>query len=344
LSCDLGMLFQLPTSRDKSTLEAIKISSLADANWKEKDFENLLAENLTSLIREEYLMVISQERPRQEEPDILALDEEGVLYIFELKRTKSEPKHLLQVMRYGQRFGVYDYDRLNDKYKKFEKESKKDLRQSHRDYFHLDEELSKKDFNRQQKFIVVTNGIDVETLRSIKYWKDKGLPIESLTYGIYRLGDMFLLDFHPYSGQKEEYEIAETSNHIVNTNATYRPNAYLEMLHDNKASAYGSRKHAIDSLQKHDRVFLYHTGIGICAVGRVTSEERTEIKGHERYVECVFKRKVDPIKHPDKALSAREINTALGTNWFFRQTRFSISDEEADKIENLFLKKFIVSS
>ena len=334
------MLFQLPSSKNKMTLEAIKISSLADAGWTEKNLENLLAENLTSLMREEYLMVISQERSMQEEPDILALDNEGVLYIFELKRTKSEPEHLLQVLRYGQRFGVYDYDRLDNKYKKFEKASKKDLLHSHREYFNLDETISKKDFNKKQKFVVVTNGIDVGTLRSIKYWRDKGLPIESLVYKLYKIGDIFLLDFNPYSGQKDEYDIAETNNHIVNTNVTYRPKVYLDMLNNNKASAYGSRKHAIDSIQKHDRVFLYHTGIGICAVGRVTSEEVKENKeDDEIYVECAFKRKINPVEKPKKALSAREINDELGTNWSFRPTRFSISDEEANKLKKLFIKK-----
>jgi len=333
------MLFQLPTSKEKLTLEAIKISSLVDAGWTEKDLENLLAGNLTSLIREEYLMVISQERPMQEEPDILALDKEGVLYIFELKRTKSEPEHLLQVMRYGQRFGVYDYDRLNDKYKKFEKASKKDLQHSHKEYFNLDEQISKTDFNKKQKFVVVTNGIDVGTLRSIKYWQDKGLPINPLIYKLYRVGDKFLLDFNPYSGQKDEYDIAETSNHIVNTNVTYRPKVYLDMLNNNKASAYGSRKHAIDSIQKNDRVFLYHTGIGICAVGRVTSKEVKEKEDDERYVECSFRKKINPTGNPEKALSAREINRELDENWSFRQTRFSISDEEANKIEKMFMKK-----
>lgn len=334
------MLFELPDPKDKMALEALKISSLADAGWTEKDLENLLAENLTSLIREEYLMVISQERPMQEEPDILALDRDGVLYIFELKRTKSEPKHLLQVMRYGQRFGVYDYERLDDKYRKFERASEKDLQHSHKEHFNLDERIPKMDFNKKQKFIVVTNGIDVGTLRSIKYWKDKGLPIEPLIYKLYRVGNTFLLDFDPYSGREDEYGMTETSNHIVNTNVTHAPKAYLDMIRENKASAYGSRKHAIDSIQKNDRVFLYHTGVGICAVGRVTSTEPKERNGgHERYVECTFARKIDPIVDSEKALSAREINNELGTNWAFRQTRFSISDEEADRIGELFLGK-----
>ena len=67
--------------------------------------------------------------------------------------------------------------------------------------------------------------------------------------------------------------------------------------------------------------------------------EVREKEDDERYVECSFRRKINPVGNPEKALSAREINRELGTNWFFRQTRFSISDEEANRIEKLFMKK-----
>jgi hypothetical protein len=334
------MLFNLPVSKNKLVLEPIKISSLADAGWTEKDLENLLAENLTSLMRQEYLMVISRERPRQEEPDILALDSEGVLYIFELKRTQSEPEHLLQVLRYGQRFGVYDYDQLNYKYGKFEKSHQEDLRNAHKEYFGLDEKLPEKEFNKKQRFIVVTNGVDVETLRSIKYWKEKQLPIEPLIYRLYKVEDTFVLDFAPYSGRKDEYEIAETTSHVVNTCVAHRPKAYIDMLDNNKVSAYGGRKDAINAIKKNDKVFLYHNGVGICAVGTVTSEKPKEnAENDEIYVNCPFRKKVNPVKNPEKALSAREINSELGANWSFRQTRFSLSDEDAKSIEKLFLSK-----
>ncbi len=87
------MLFKLTKGKEKR-LDPIRTRSLKEAGWKEKDLENAMAENITSLIREEFLMIISQERPRQEEPDILALDKDGVLYIFELKRTKSDPENM----------------------------------------------------------------------------------------------------------------------------------------------------------------------------------------------------------------------------------------------------------
>lgn len=88
------MLFEL-IKEDEKRIAPIRTSSLADAGWMEKDLENVLAQNITSLIDDEHLMVISQERPRQAEPDIIAIDKDGVLHIFELKRTKSDPENLL---------------------------------------------------------------------------------------------------------------------------------------------------------------------------------------------------------------------------------------------------------
>lgn len=123
-------------------------------------------------------------------------------------------------------------------------------------------------------------------------------------------------------------------------NKSHRPKAYKEMIDGKKASSYGGRKNAIDSVHKNDRVFLYHTGIGICAIGRVTSEYVKEREnGHERYVEITYTKTIDPEKEPDRALSARELNSELGTKWSFRQTRFSISDEEADILEKMFKEK-----
>lgn len=64
-------------------------------------------------------MPISKERKFQEEPDIMALDTNGNLYIFELKRWQAKEENLLQVLRYGQLFGNSSYEDLDNMYKSF---------------------------------------------------------------------------------------------------------------------------------------------------------------------------------------------------------------------------------
>ena len=59
-------------------------------------------------------MIIMQSRQWQEEPDLMAIDRDGHLYIFELKAWESQPENLLQVLRYGQIFkpSKYKIERL----------------------------------------------------------------------------------------------------------------------------------------------------------------------------------------------------------------------------------------
>ena len=334
------MLYELPDKKKvtEEGLKAIKETGLRKVSWKEEDLENLLANNITQLIREEYLMTIFQERSRQEEPDILALDATGKLYIFELKRHKSQEENLLQVLRYGQKFGIYDYKRIERLFKKYQK-GINSLQDTHKDYFDLENSIEKSDFNHEQKFVIVTAGLDFDTIRAIKYWDEKGLPVDSLIYKVYEISGKLIIDFDPY-GATDEFDIFETSNHIVNTNIKYEPDTYKEMLKEEKASAYFGKKTAVDSIQKGDRVFLYHSGVGICAVGKaidgVEMKEFHGVRDSEHFVSCKFIKKIDPEKEPEKALHAWEINQGLDLNWFFRNTRFSADDEIAKKLKRCF--------
>ncbi len=79
----------------------------------ERKSSNLGSKKIDEIVRTDQLMLIMQERSRQEEPDILAINQHGTLFIFELKRWENKSENILQVLRYGQKFGRYDYDKLN---------------------------------------------------------------------------------------------------------------------------------------------------------------------------------------------------------------------------------------
>ena len=80
------MLYKLNQYQNRNIYQKVKRVTLADIGWKEKDLENLISHNIQDFISSNDLMTIFNERVRQEEPDILALDSAGDLYIFELKR------------------------------------------------------------------------------------------------------------------------------------------------------------------------------------------------------------------------------------------------------------------
>ncbi len=107
------MLYKLNIEKIESS-SRMKIKSPAQFNVKEKDIEDFLQSRLNEVVSEDQLMLIGQERSWQEEPDLLAFDKNGQLYIFELKRWESEKENILQVMRYAQIFGRCTYVELQD--------------------------------------------------------------------------------------------------------------------------------------------------------------------------------------------------------------------------------------
>ena len=80
------MLFRLiPADESTGRIEPVPFQSFAQFGL-EKDLENLIAQNLFGVLFEHSpLMPIFQEQPLQAETDIYALNDEGELYIFELK-------------------------------------------------------------------------------------------------------------------------------------------------------------------------------------------------------------------------------------------------------------------
>lgn len=170
------MLYKL----DLQAIDYKKVNrvTLKSIGWKELDLQKLLSKHIRDFIYSNELMTIFNERPRQEEPDILALDRTGDLYIFELKRWSSKQENLLQVLRYGQLFGNSNYDELNELFQKYSS-SKEELSEVHARYFGLENNacLKNTDFNKQQHFLIVTNGLDQKTVEAISYWKKMGLRL-----------------------------------------------------------------------------------------------------------------------------------------------------------------------
>lgn len=334
------MLFHLDKD-NKEHLKQVKISTLSQFNFSEKDLEDIISKNISRVIPENQLMVLFQERPFDEAADIYALDIDGNLYIFELKRWKSQQENILQVLRYGQIFGQYSYDQLNGLLKKYRKDSEIDLAQAHFSYFeeNLDQPLESNEFNKEQYFVVVTNGIDADTLNAIKYWKEKGLNIESLPYKIYSIDNKPFIDINTYNPQGEIFIDKEEGFFIVNTNKTWMDSAYQDMLSNNKASAYYDRKSAITNIKKNDVVYLYHTGVGIIARGKatgnyLTSNVNTDID-EEFYIPLSFDWAINPTNTSQGSVAAWEINAELKSGHRFRQTVFSITKEMADVIDTL---------
>ena len=191
------MLYRL--SKEDNTIELMPYADFESLAKKEKDLENLLAENLGDLyIEDGQLMRIFQERARQEEPDLCALDKKGNLVLFELKRGEVQGDTTIQVMRYAQSWGQKSYYDLNEAYAKYcdkYKLPKQELKEAHKDAFGLDSALDYVQFNREQKMIIVGSSSDSRLVSAVDYWKAQGLSIDFIPYRIYLIGDEYYFEF-----------------------------------------------------------------------------------------------------------------------------------------------------
>lgn len=335
------MLYKLDTkAKDYKKVNRVTLSSFG---WKELDLQELLSNHIQDLISASELMTIFNERPRQEEPDILALDRHGDLYIFELKRWSSHQENLLQVLRYGQLYGNSNYDELNEMFRKYRKnnDAETELYEIHKQYFDLSDSsrLSKEEFNRKQHFLVVTNGLDQKTVEAIVYWKNNGLNIDAIVYWVFEINGEYFIEFNMYSPIEGFLEY-ESNTYILNTNYSNNEQHTEDMLREHKAAAYypGWRE-KIEKLQKGDIVFLYKSGIGIIAFGVATGKlEMQDCDGHHNYE---YYMKLDKFKKLKKPFAASEMKEVANQGFNFRQTMFSISEESRDLLIKEIKKKYL---
>ena len=312
--------------------EKKRSESLGTFGLDERALQDILFRSLDRLFPEDELVLLMQSRHWREEPDLMAIDKAGSLYIFELKIWEAQSENLLQVLRYGQLFGASQYDDLNRLYERIRDENQT-LEDAHKSKF--GGEIRKEDFNRKQVFVVMTNGLDYRTREAIQYWRRSGLDIRPWVYRVYQgLSKEMLLEISAFRVEDNPYEDIAEGYYILNTNFQDGSDTtdHDDMLANAKAAAYYKPwKFRIESLQKGDFVFLYQSGSGIVAVGKADGKlQRKPYHGNlddgeegvaEYSMNLVSFQRVSP------PLQASEIKTITGVNYVFMQTMFGIGED-----------------
>ena len=162
------------------------------------------------------------------------------------------------------------------------------------------------------------------------------------------------IQFDTYNPEDEILPEENTSYFIVNTNKTYMPNVWEDMLNDcstGKAAAYYDRKYSVCRISKGSRVYLYHTGVGVIASGVATSgyekadyqldKDAQPDKDAEFFVPLKFDWAVDESQWDAKVPKAWEINKRLNSSHRFRQTVFAITEDMANAIDCIAKKKSV---
>jgi hypothetical protein len=218
----------LSVDRTSKSADRVKGIRLRGFDLDERALQHILFSSLDRLIGDDELMMLRQARRGQEEPDLLALDRAGQLFIFEIKVWEARSENLLQVLRYGQKFGSYSYDDL-DRIWGETKHEDESLSRAHNARFAVS--LDPQDFNRKQVF-VITNGLDFRTREAVRYWRSSGLDMRPWIYRVYRmLADQMFIEISPFRTSDDPYE-------DVGRGLLYRE-------HEHKESSGRRSRHAI---------------------------------------------------------------------------------------------------
>ncbi len=322
----------LSVNLQSKTANRIRGKNLKSFGLDERSFQDILYRSLDKLIPDDELLLLMQSRHWQEEPDLMALDRDGKLYIFELKAWESRSENILQVLRYGQIFGRHKYENLNRLYKKFEHEEQ-NLKKAHAAVF--DNNLAEEKFNNAQVFVVMTNGIDHKTREAIQYWREQGLDVRPWIYRVYEgVNSEMLLEISTFSSRDNPYEDIAEGYYILNTNISNSRKDHESMLKENIAAAYFAPwKHKIENLSKGDVVFLYQSRAGIVATGKASGTLKIRnYQNNPNHVDEEYYMKLNHFFKVEPPIAASEIKDITGINYRFMSTMFGIDAESGKKL------------
>jgi hypothetical protein len=323
---------------DPATRAATRVTGapLKQFGLDERGLQDILFRSLDRLLGEDELLLLMQSRHWREEPDLMALDRDGKLYIFEIKVWESRSENLLQVLRYGQRYGALDYDGLNAMWQRFASVDRT-LEEAHQANF--DVRLSRDQFNGRQVFVVLTNGLDVDTRLAVKYWRSARLDVRPWIYRSYAIGDQMLLEISPFRTADDPLEDQAEGQgdgfYVVNTNWSQDPKDDAAMLREKKVAAYFTpRKSKIERLRRDDHVFLYRSGTGVIAVGKADGRLRkAAYHGKPEHEDEEYAMGLLDFYLVDPPLTAADVKTiAANPDLVFRQTMFSLDRDSGTKL------------
>ena len=256
------MLFELD-EQSKGFKPVTGMNIVDSLGQKEKDLEDYLKSIIGDLLFPEYL-VFGNERSRQSEADLFAVNSNGDLVVFELKvHGHYDRGKVYQALSYAQHFSFWRYAEMNNHFKKCFPRGK-ELINAFEEHFGYKIDMT--EFNKRQKTIVISHSSSEDTGRISKYWKRTGVDIEEYFYRFYEVaGKKYFELSNELVFQQNSY------NCWINTCLRYIPKAYLDMVKGKKAATYGDRRGIIGSWMNKSYVFLYHNGYGIIAAGKGTA-------------------------------------------------------------------------
>jgi len=314
------MLYKLGASGGIfNTLELVPFSDFSHFGNLEKHLEDLIASSILDVLFEDSsLMPIFQERQRQAEADIYALNEAGDLIIFELKRSSAGEGAVHQALRYTQDAGQWSYSKLQHKYHQYSSETS-DLITSHQEAFNLEHPLNAKEINKSQHLIVIGSAADGSLIGAIDYWKKQGVSIEFLPYRIYELHGEHYFEFFsmPYDIHRNPNDVKGV---LFDTNRSYDEESIWYMMEKRRVAAFGDSKRFVRYVDTGDYVFFTHKWVGLVAAAKVKKGEVKSPNKRTLYRDVEFLTPIPQKEEPLVGMPFKMVSEITGRSFFWART------------------------
>lgn len=138
----------------------------------------------------------------------------------------------------------------------------------------------------------------------------------------------------PLNDERDPDDFTKRKVFILNTNYSNNPDAHFEMIKNQEAAAFVTGwKHLIKNLCEGDKVYLYQSGVGFVASGKVTGD--LIIGDYKGMAEEKYSKKLTDFKTGFKAITAKEFKDATGKGTNFRATLSEMSLQQGHKLDEL---------
>jgi hypothetical protein len=333
------MIYEIASSKNKPP-RLLKASTLKAHGWSEDELKEYLFQYLPELVGPD-LMIIGQSTPYKPEVDLLALDCDADLWLFELKAVKSTAENLLQVMRYSQSYSSFSLDELGDVFAHHKKIHAKSIAVAFCEYFGYRYPSAVEEWGarigKKHHMVVMTDGADEETITATGHWQRHGLDIRAWTYRI-------------YEGQEGRFHIELPELYLSGKRISSTPPCVFVL---NTCRRYGTAhesymfKHQVALatepawMQKINRIsggakiLLWRNDEGVKALGIATPHREDAMLGSSpmRFV------KLRDFRMLENPITFSEAGKICEKSLAIRHTLFQIQGEAGDKLWGEALKR-----
>lgn len=117
--------------------------------------------------------------------DIVGVDNQGNVVVIELKRDRTPRDIVAQALEYAASIRAEEYEQLNERYQDFSGGTTLSLREKHAEFFERDDPLSTREFNTDQRLLLVGREFDDLSLDMADFMREHSIDVICVTYSAF---------------------------------------------------------------------------------------------------------------------------------------------------------------